>query len=208
LPEATGNYLGDDPFPALVVRNDQAEGLGEALRQLDPGVYGEIRFQDLTLFYDARPRKKYRLLPRSGWQVQANFNNQEAGKAIDGHRKSRWTSGVPQLPGLWFRLDLGRTVHIKRIRLRLGESQRDFPRRLETRFSRNGRDWRGAAALNPSLYWDGETLFREDPQGETDLHFPETLARHVEFLQSGRDPVYYWSIHEIELYRQNGGSPD
>jgi 4-amino-4-deoxy-L-arabinose transferase-like glycosyltransferase len=208
LPEPTGNYLSDDPFPALVVRNDQAEGLGEALQQLDPGVYGEIRFQDLALFYDARPRKKYRLLPRSGWQVQANFNNQEAGKAIDGHRKSRWTSGVPQVPGLWFRLDLGRTVYINRLRLRLGESQRDFPRRLETRFSRNGRDWWGAAALNPSLYWDGENLFREDPQGETDLLFPETLARYVEFRQSGRDPVYYWSIHEIELYRQNGGSPD
>jgi len=208
LPEPSGNSLRDYPFPALVDRKERTEGLREALQHLNPGVYGEIRFKDLTLFYDARSRKKYLPLPRSGWQAQANFNNQEAGRAIDGQRKSRWTSGAPQVPGLWFRLDLGRPFHINRIRLRLGESQRDYPRKLEMRFSLNGRDWLEAASLNPSLYWDGENWFREEPQGETDLIFPETLARYAEFRQYGRDPVYYWSIHEIELYRQNGSGPD
>ncbi|MBI5586341.1 MAG: discoidin domain-containing protein [Deltaproteobacteria bacterium] len=206
LPELEGNRLSSLPFPEFVVRKDQAEGLGQVLQRLDPDLYGEIRFKDLALFYTTRSREQYRPLSRSEWRGYSNFNNQEAGKALDGKRESRWTSGTPQVPGVWFRLDLGRPEKVSRVRLRLGSSRRDFPRRLEVRVSLNGSDWQEVVPLNQPVYWDGENWFREQPRGETDLIFPEKFTRYIEFHQKGQDSNYYWSIHETEVYKRDGGA--
>jgi hypothetical protein len=206
LPEIKGGRLARPPFPAFAVGKEQAAGLQEALQRLDPDLYREIRFEDLTLFYADRSAEGYRSLSRFGWRASANFNNRETGKAFDGKRESRWTSGTPQVPGIWFRLDLGHPESIDRIRLRLGSSRQDFPRRLEIRFSRDGKEWQKAVPWNRPVYWDGENLFREGQSGETDLIFPEMSARYLEFCQTGQDRSYYWSIHEIELFKHGHGS--
>ena len=104
---------------------------------------------------------------------------------------------------MFFRVDLGQPEKIARIRLRLGDSYRDFPRRAEIRFSLDGLHWEKAVPLNSPVYWTGEKLFKDYNSGETDLVFRETPARFVEILQTGQDPVYYWSIHEMELFALN-----
>jgi hypothetical protein len=164
-------------------------------------IYQELVLKDLALFYPVPPEKRYNPLSRSGWQASANFNPQEAWKAIDGKKESRWSSGVPQTPGMWVRLDLGRPVSLCLLRLELGESLRDFPRELEIRFSLDGLRWQEVRPLQPSLVWDGETLVREGSNGGSDFMIPETPTRYIEFRQNGQDPTYYWSIHEIELYQ-------
>ena len=198
--------LSDPVIPAYLVWKEQAAGLREILQQRHPGIYRELPFADLVLFQAAGSSERYRPLSSSGWRAEASANSREAWKAIDGRMATRWTSGSPQVPGLWYRLDLGRPLTINRIRLRLGESLRDFPRDLETYFSVNGRDWLKAEPLNSPVYWDGEHLFRERPAGETDLVFPDTSVRYIEFRQQGRDPTYYWSIYEIELYQPGDGA--
>jgi hypothetical protein len=206
LPEKGGHKKDPDrPFPAFAVWKEQAEALGEALGQQNPGIYRDLGLTDLTFFYPVHAEKHYSPLARSGWQASANFNPQEAWKAIDGKKESRWSSGVPQTPGMWFRLDLGRPASLCGLRLELGESLRDFPRELEIRFSLDGRHWREVRPLQPSLYWGGETLLREGSNGGGDFMIPETPARYIEFRQNGQDPTYYWSIHEIELYQS--GNP-
>ncbi len=200
LPEAVGDRLPPYPFPVIIADPGQSEALKKDLNQMAPGVYLEEKIGDLVLFVGRGYGKGYRKLSPTGWQVSSNYNGRDAHRAKDGKIKTRWTSGRPQLPGMYFQVDLGQPERIARIRLRLGDSYRDFPRRAEVRFSLDGLHWEKAVPLNNPVYWTGEKLFKDYSSGETDLVFRETPARFVEILQTGQDPVYYWSIHELELF--------
>lgn len=193
-----GRSMGPLP-PAFLVRKDQAEELREALDRLNPGMYRESVFREVTLFYAVAVRDHYRLLSRSNWRVAASINDQEAGKAVDGKRATRWTTRAPQVPETWFRLDLGRPETTNRLRLLLGNSRNDFPRRLEVRFSLSGSEWWAAAPLNPPVYWDGERWFRHQTN-EPDLMFQPEPVRFIEFRQQGKERKHFWSIHEIEVF--------
>ena len=200
LPESVGDRLPPYPFPAIIAGQEQSELLKEALNEAAPGVYTEERMDPYVLYVAPDSRKGYRRLSSAGWQASSNFNGGEAYRAMDGKMNTRWTSGRAQIPGVFFRVDLGRTEKISRLRLRLGDSYRDFPRRAEVRFSLDGLRWGKATPLNNPIYWTGEKLFKDYSSGETDLVFRETPARFVEILQTGHDSVYYWSIHELELF--------
>jgi 4-amino-4-deoxy-L-arabinose transferase-like glycosyltransferase len=200
LPESGGDRLPPHTFPAIIAGRGQSEALKKDLDQVAPGVYSEERINDWVLFVGRGQGKGFRKLPCVGWQASSNYNGRETGKAIDGKIKTRWTSGRPQVPGMFFRVDLGHPEKIARVRLRLGDSYRDFPRGAEIRFSLDGLRWEKAVPLNVPVYWSGEKLFKDQRSGETDLVFRETPARFVEILQTGQDPVYYWSIHELELF--------
>jgi 4-amino-4-deoxy-L-arabinose transferase-like glycosyltransferase len=200
LPESVGDRLPPYPFPAFIAGPGQSEALKKDLNEAAPGVYSEERINGWVLFSGRSDGKGYRKLPRTGWLGSSNDNGREAIRAIDGKIKTRWTSGRPQVPGMSFRVDLGQPEKIARIRLRLGDSYRDFPRRAEIRFSLDGLRWEKAVPLNNPVYWTGEKLFKDYRSGETDLVFREAPARFVEILQTGQDSVYYWSIHELELF--------
>ena len=200
LPETVGGRLPPYSFPAIIAVSEQSGLLKEALNEAAPGVYTEERIDPYVLYVVPGFQEGYRKLSSTGWRASSNVNGGEAYRAIDGKINSRWTSGRPQVPGVFFRVDLGRAEKISRLRLRLGDSSRDFPRRMEVRFSIDGLRWGKAAPLNIPIYWTGEKLFKDDSSGETDLVFRETPARFVEILQTGQDPVHYWSIHELELF--------
>jgi 4-amino-4-deoxy-L-arabinose transferase-like glycosyltransferase len=206
LPDMAGGELPAYPFSELIADRKQAGRLREALQHLEPGMYWEESFKDLILFHTPRSRDRYRALNRSGWQASANYNNGEAPRAIDGQLKTRWSSGTPQVPGILFRVDLGRLEKVNRIRLRLGNSYHDYPRGMEIYFSQDGRHWDQAVLLNEPLYWDGECLFKFRNPGETDLIFREVQTRFVEIRQTETHPTYYWSIHEIELFSRASSS--
>jgi hypothetical protein len=171
-----------------------------SLEEWAPGFYEQVPLGDWDLYSAPQPSGGWERLSARPWRVSANKNAGEARRAVDGKTETRWTSGAPQSPGLFFQVDLGRPERISRIRLLLGDSPRDFPRQLKVLFSLDGKNWREAVPLNRPLYWDGERLFREARVGETDLRFPELEARHLALQQTGRDPRYYWSIHELEIY--------
>lgn len=207
LPDIVGGGLPAYPFPKLVADRKQAGRLREALQQLEPGMYREESLTDLSLFHTPESQDRYRALNRSGWRATANFNNAEAFKAIDGKIKTRWSSATPQVPGILFRVDLGRLEKLNRLRLRLGNSYGDYPRGMEVYFSRDGRIWDKAILVNEPLYWDGECLFKYRNSGETDIIFREVQARFVEIRQTETHPTFYWSIHEIELFSK-ASSPE
>jgi 4-amino-4-deoxy-L-arabinose transferase-like glycosyltransferase len=200
LPERVGRELPAYPFPELVAERKQAGRLREALQQLEPGMYREESFEDLIFFYTPKSGDRYRALNPSGWQATSNYNNGEARRAIDGKLQTRWSSGAPQVRGMLFRVDLGRLEKVTRLRIRLGNSYRDYPRGMEVYFSQDGRLWSQAALLNEPLYWDGECLLKYRNPGETDIIFREVQARFIEIRQTETHPIFYWSIHELELF--------
>jgi hypothetical protein len=198
--EVRKGRLGPYLRPALVVEHDRAVALEAALGRVSPGAYEKKVFREVTLFFPPASERGYRSLSQGGWRAEANVNPGEAHRAIDGKRSTRWTSQKPQQPGMVFRLDLGREERISRLRLRLGDSVRDYPRGLDLRVSADQIHWKTISPLNQPVYWTGEKLYRESPAGEPDVVFQETPARFLEIRQTRRDPVFGWSIHEIEVF--------
>jgi hypothetical protein len=129
--------------------------------------------------------------PTRRWTVSASHNNRLDGpdhllQAIDGNPYTRWSSRLPQQPGMWFQIDLGQTQTISQIRLVQDSSPRDYPRGYVVRLSTDGQQWQTVA---------------EAPQNQQPLEviFSPRPARLIRIEQTGNDSVYWWSIHSVEV---------
>ncbi len=135
---------------------------------------------------------------RQGWRVAASDNKESAALAIDGRRDTRWDTASPQKPGQFFEVDLGRTLRLAKLSLLLGSSVLDFPRGFRVEVSPDGSAWRKASGQDQTLidiraFLRPKNLALEIPLGDAP-------ARWVRIINTGQDPVLYWSIHELEIY--------
>ena len=134
------------------------------------------------------------------WKVTSNANPQEVEKAIDQDPATRWSSGKPQEPGIYYQIDLNTVRLVKGCTLSLGKSLDDYPRSLRFLYSLDGSSWQEIKGTAKSeLYWTGETLLKMTGE-KTHYFFSPVYLRYLKLLQEGRDPVYYWSIHELKLF--------
>lgn len=138
-----------------------------------------------------------RTLPRDRWRP-ASSEPQPAALALDGDLATRWHSNGPQRPGVWFEVDLGEAQSVSGISLALAASPRDYPRGYEVRLSADGRHWtpvrRGVMESLPIL------AFLQPRRLAVEIRFPPSAARFVRVACTRGDPVYYWSIYELEIY--------
>jgi 4-amino-4-deoxy-L-arabinose transferase-like glycosyltransferase len=156
------------------------------------------------IFYNCR-KKEEPALDSAGWKVSANVNEGEAGKVVDGLRRTRWSSEKPQHPGMFFEVDLGKIFSVGGVALSLGDSRKDFPRRLKVLGSRDGKTWGEIETeWTSDFHWAGNVLLRM--RGERiDYFFNPVEVRFLKLLQEGSDPKYYWSIHELTVYGKRPG---
>jgi len=135
------------------------------------------------------------------WKVSANVNARAAEMAVDGKVSTRWTTDRPQRPGDFFQVDLGKVQTVSALRCRVGSSRNDFPRGLVLAYSEDGIKWSPLVGQpRPVLLrWTGETLLSGG--GDLALAFTPVPLRYLRLIQNGQDPVYYWSIHELELFQ-------
>lgn len=137
-------------------------------------------------------------LPNDRWTASASANPHLAHFAVDGDITTRWHS-PPQSPGDWFAVDLGGVESFDRIDLLLDRFPHDYPRGWRIEVSNDGESWSAVssrAGFRPPIE---EFLAARGIRISVSL--PTTRARYVRVTQTGRDPVYVWSIHEIELRR-------
>ncbi len=139
-------------------------------------------------------------LDKGGWTVYANSNGSEAGKAVDRLRATRWSSGKPQEPGMFFEVDFGKIVPVNGLTLDLGDSRRDFPRRLKIMGSLDGHNWQEIRTeWTSEFYWAGNVLLKM--RGDRiNYFFSPVEMKFLKLIQEGSDPRYYWSIHELTVY--------
>ncbi|MBI2462336.1 MAG: discoidin domain-containing protein, partial [Candidatus Rokubacteria bacterium] len=196
------------PYPAAVGGTPNAGYLFRAgvptwfegsLRAL--GVeYRTTAFGHYTVVHDftapppAEPRE------RQGWEVQASIALEPAAQAIDGDPATRWTTGRPQQPGEWLSVDLGRVVEIAGVAITPGRVE-DLPRGVRVEGSLDGTTWRPLLVLpeifGPFRFENGAARF--DPAAPLTLRFPPARLRHLRLVQTGRDPVYWWSVAELSV---------
>jgi len=177
--------LGDLKKDLRLIHNDGDDYLFEMIRR--PSRTGEVR-----------SLAGYVKLDRAGWTVKTTINEAYTGNMLDGDPKTRWESG-PQVPDVYLEIDLKKPQAIRCVSLRFGPSSLDFPRAYKLELSPDGQDWsevaREAQTVVPILG------FVKPTETSLDITFPVRTARYVRITNFGRDPVYYWSVHELEIYQ-------
>jgi hypothetical protein len=137
------------------------------------------------------------VLPKGGWSATATVNVNTAMNALDGDMTTRWNS-EPQKPGVAFELNLGRSEAVCGLRMKLGTSRNDYPRGYEIAVSSDGSKWE-IVAKRPHVVFP-ITAILDTQMLAVDVFFPPQRARFLRITQTGRDKVFYWSIHEVEVF--------
>ncbi len=127
-------------------------------------------------------------LKQDMWSVSASQKSNLAANAIDNSASSRWSSGTPQAEGQAFEIDLGKIETFDRLILDAGSSQLDYPRAYSVFVSSDATNWGEAIAEG-----SGDNAV-------TEITFSPQSARFVRIAQTGNDPFYWWSIHDLALY--------
>jgi len=132
------------------------------------------------------------------FKVFSNTNNTEAGRAMDGNPFTRWGSSKGQEPGMFFQIDMNIDFPVSGFSLFYGSSLNDYPRGLAIKGSSDGQHWQDIPASSQTYYaFAGNQIYKK-----TYYSFAPVLIRHLKLLQTGKDPVFWWSIYEIEVFKK------
>ncbi len=130
-----------------------------------------------------------RLSGAAGWKLGASHKTDQAGAAIDGNPGSRWDTGTPMQPGMWFQVEFPRAELIRGLNLDSRGSRDDHPIGYEVRVSVDGETWTDVLAKGRGNH----------PQ--TEISFAPVRARRVKITQTGHRPGKFWSIHELTVLK-------
>lgn len=126
-------------------------------------------------------------------KISASENGGEANRAIDGNPESRYTTGKPMTPGMWFQIELDQKTPVSGLNLDTRNSENDYPRGYEIRLSKDGKKWSEPVASGPAT----KAPFLE-------IGFPPVPTKFIRIIQLGSAPGNFWSIHELEVFEDTG----
>ncbi len=133
------------------------------------------------------------LLARREWKLTVSHGGGDLHNAVDGDAGSRWTTGTPQQPGMWLRIELPEAAEVTAIGLDTTQSAGDFPERFEVYTSADGEVWGQPIAVGAGS--------KKDPV----IRVPATRTRFLKVVQTGKKDGLWWSIHELQLFGE--GNP-
>lgn len=138
--------------------------------------------------YDQMAKSPAGELDTKGWRADASHSPGSTARAFDRKDETRWDTGTPQVPGMWFTLDMGGVAAVARIDLDTGRSAGDTPNRYKAFTSLDGKSWNGPVAQG------------EGGHGATRIELkPPVPARHLRIEQLGEREGLFWSIHELRV---------
>ena len=162
---------------------------------------------DFVVYYDIVPpygRVALRELPRTGWQVSASAQPQDATKVLDGKTTTCWTSGVPQATNMTFAVDFGAPQNVCLLRCDLGENVTDSPAGFRVEASDDGSAWR---TIHHCSEPQGAVMFWENNQprfnvygGHYTVAFAPMTTRHLRLVLTASHPRAWWSLAELRSY--------
>jgi mono/diheme cytochrome c family protein/glucose/arabinose dehydrogenase len=147
-------------------------------------------------------------LDRTGWRLSASHGTNTAANILqqDANPPVRWESAAPQVPGMWFQVELPQTTRISEIIMEV-----TVP--VPGRFGGGGRG-RGAMPTAPPANYsvqvstDGSTWSAPVAQGsgqnpKTTITFAPVEAKFVRITQTGTpaNPQAGWAIQRLTIFR-------
>ena len=127
------------------------------------------------------------LTNRKEWKLTASHGAQTCAAAVDGDMGTRYSTGTPQVPGMWFQIELPQETSVAGVVLDTEKSGNDFPRGYEVALSADGKNW-------------GKPVATGHGQGPfTEIAFSSAPARFIRITQTGSEGGVFWSIHELQI---------
>jgi mono/diheme cytochrome c family protein len=130
------------------------------------------------------------LANRRDWKFTASHKPADAWLAADGNATTRYTTGVPQKPGMWFQIELPEAAKVVGLQLDSVLSANDYPRGYNLEISDDGATWKQIAT--------GKGV-----PGVTDIQFAPVHTKFLKITQTGTATGNYWSIHELQIFAAN-----
>jgi mono/diheme cytochrome c family protein len=130
------------------------------------------------------------LTNRKQWKLSASHKSDDVGLAVDGNANTRYSTGTPQKPGMWFQIELPQETKLAGIELECMKSPNDYPRGYNLELSADGTTWKSVVTGKGK----GST---------TDISFAPTKAKFIRITQTGTAPGNFWSIHELQVFAAN-----
>ena len=184
-----------DSLPMLLVPK-QAQMVKRALDILGIN-FSSIALSGYELLYDFKPRQtELKPLSRDSFIISSQFGADLVAQAVDSDLNTRWGSAKPQSPSMQLFLELKQPADLRGLKYDLGRWTHDYPRGLqieletesgEKHILHNAEDY---LAVHYYQERDSALLFR----------FDALKIKRVILTQTGFDPVFDWSIAELEVY--------
>ncbi len=187
---------------AYLIGTDMEESYEESLKRLKAG-YEKNLFGNYVLFHSIIPPSMgFQIIPTDGWSATSSRDISYIKNAYDRDITTRAASPMPQMPGMYYEVDMGNTYMINKISLIPGIPT-NAPRECIIELSRDGVAWRNIVTVKGfiDLYWENERL-KVGSTGRLMAVFEPVPARFVRITITTGDPVYYWSIAEIFIYQE------
>ncbi|MCD6392830.1 MAG: DUF1080 domain-containing protein [Planctomycetes bacterium] len=120
--------------------------------------------------------------------ARASHNNNNVKSAFDEDKNSRWDTGTPMKPGMWFMLDLGSQTNFQKLTCDHNPSGDDYFRDYEIYLSDDGNNWKGPVATG------------QGSKATTTIDLGRKVtARYIKIVQTGSAEGNFWSIHDIVI---------
>ncbi len=131
---------------------------------------------------------------------RASHHAESARLATDGDLTSRWGTGQPQAPGMEFQIDTPRAPLVCGVWYDISGWPQDFPRRLE--LSRIDDQERPEVLITPEEF--AAIRYFMDDQSQYAFYFDCKRSKRITLRQLGSDPVFDWSVGELQLWTRKG----
>jgi len=133
------------------------------------------------------------LANRKDWKLTASHGAGACAAAVDGNADSRYTTNAPQVPGMWFQIELPQETAISGLELDSAKSPSDYPRGYEVALSTDGKTW-GKPRRLPE----------KGGSAVTAIAFAPAKAKFIKITQTGSVGGLFWSIHELQIFAASG----
>lgn len=132
----------------------------------------------------------------------SNIQTADVKKAFDNNLLTRWTTDTPQSPGYYFQIQLNEEDYVSGIRLWHKGSPNDAPRKITIKTLDEGSKWQVleyTEDYSERLYWAEFSIITTNPKEYITYIFKPTKTKAIKLILEGYDPIYYWSIHELDV---------
>ena len=197
------------PHPSEPLILDPAPGNGLLILNRE-ALMVSSRLDRSGIRYDTIPAGNYTLFLLNGRiespslkpvRITSDQNPGEAGGLIRGlPLGQRWSTGIPQRPGLSLTIDLGKIQPIQSLKLECPRFPQDYPRGLAAFYSLDGLRWKKTPLHQAEpLVFTGQLLLQWRGPIQRYRLDPGLQARYLRLTLSESDPVYWWSVEEIRI---------
>ncbi|MGI6524089.1 MAG: hypothetical protein ACOX2O_02175 [Bdellovibrionota bacterium] len=194
IPEYADLDSKHESFIPLVLVPRQAKIVRQALKTLGYS-YSEGEASGYVIIYNISNAFELTPVVITDLTVEASVNNDSAKFAIDGDINTRWGSAEPQKPLMTFTVTLPEPQNLQGLKYLFGSWEHDYPRalRIELEDSEGNRK----VLLDPPSF----AAIRYFGIKEYLFAFPLFPVKRIYFVQEGSDPVFDWSIAEIQFFK-------